>query len=82
MRIYMQQQGADQQTLRFCHIHLQEDLIGGWNLIKETGIQGKPGRVVKTHFESHADAIEALSKLKDDHVDKGFKIVFARGETG
>ena len=82
MRIYMQQQGVDQQSLRFCHLHLQEDLINGWTLIRETGHQGKPGRVVKTHFDSHADAIDALTKIKDDHVDKGFKIVFAKGESG
>ena len=81
MRIYMQQTHSDLNTPRFCHLHLQEDLIDGWTLIKETGQQGKPGRIVKKHFATHELALEALVKIKDDQVDKGFKIVFAEGQS-
>ena len=80
MRIYLQQPSVNGAPPRFCHLHLQEDLINGWMVIREAGLQGKPGRVTRTHFNERDDALQALIKSKDEQVSRGFKIVFAQGE--
>ena len=79
MRIYMQTQPTNDGKLRFIQLHLQADLLGGWTLIKESGQQGSPGRVSRTHFETHEQAISALIVVRDKQLDKGFKVVFAEG---
>ncbi len=80
MRIYLQQPSIDGKAPRFCHLHLQEDLISGWMVIIEAGHQGLAGRVARSHFEEHDDALQALMKSKDAQINKGFRIVFAQGE--
>jgi len=81
MRIYLQFPANDGKTPRFCHLILQEDLLQGWNLIKEQGNQGRSGRIHTQHFEQRDKAIEALSQAKDSAIKKGFQIVFAEGDS-
>ncbi len=81
MRIYLQQPSVDGRTPRFCHLHLQEDLISGWTVIQEAGQQGRAGRIAQRHFEQHDDAMQAIIKSKDEQVLKGYRIVFAQGES-
>ncbi len=81
MRIYLQLPPIENKAPRFCHLHLQEDLLDGWNLLREQGNQGSAGRVSRYHYEHHDQAIEALTKLKDDAIKKGYKMVFAEGES-
>ena len=47
MRIYMQIPPEGDKAPRFYHLHLQEDLLEGWSLIREWGYQGARGRVDK-----------------------------------
>jgi len=79
MRIYMQTQPAEDSKLRFFQLHMQADLLGGWTLIKESGQQGSPGKVNRTHFETQEEALAALIATRDKQLDKGFKVVFAEG---
>lgn len=79
MRIYMQTPPAAGDSPRFCHLILQKDLLDGWSLVRETGPQGRAGRVTKRHFESHDDATEALTEERDLQLRKGFRVVFAEG---
>ncbi|VAW74774.1 hypothetical protein MNBD_GAMMA12-3394 [hydrothermal vent metagenome] len=80
MRIYLQKPSIDGKSPRFCHLHLQEDIINGWMVIIEAGQQGLAGRISRSHFEQHDDALQALMKSKDTQISKGFRIVFAQGE--
>ena len=79
MRIYMQTQPAEDSKLRFFQLHIQADLLEGWTLIKESGQQGSPGKVNRTHFETQEEALAALIATHDKQLDKGFKVVFAKG---
>lgn len=65
---------------RFYHLHLQEDLLEGWTLVKESGYQGSPGKVTREYFESRDQAIEAMTRNRDRQINRGFRIVFAEGE--
>ena len=45
MRIYMQIPPSDAGPPKFYHLHLQEDLLEGWTLVREWGYQGAGGRL-------------------------------------
>ena len=81
MRIYMQTQPNADKPLRFCHLHLQKDLLGGWTLIRESGQQGARGKVTREHFNHHEDALTALSTWRDKQINRGFTVVFVEGST-
>lgn len=79
MRLYMQNNADDGKESRFYQLLLQPDLISGWTLIRETGYQGKTGRVQQTHYDSHDEAIEALMEWRDKQIKRGFQIVYMKG---
>ena len=81
MRIYMQTTPVDGKPPRFYHLHLQEDLLEGWTLVKESGYQGGSGKVIREYFTSRDDALDALITTRDRQVKRGYRMVFAQGET-
>lgn len=80
MRIYMQTAIGEDATPRYYHLHLQEDLLEGWTLVRESGRQGSGGRVVKQHFMDRETAEQALLKARDEQLRKGFRVVFIQGQ--
>jgi hypothetical protein len=84
MRIYLQtpvpDTGSASRAPRFCHLIVQEDILAGWSLIKETGYQGSSGRVTRTHFEEREVAIQALLKERDRQLHNGYNVVFIEGQ--
>ena len=81
MRIYMQQLKCKGKPARFCHLHLQKELLPGWTLVKELGFQGDSGRVTRTHFFAHDAALAALTQERDTKIEKGFRVVFSEGDS-
>lgn len=79
MRIYMQTQFSPEQPLRFYQLHLQQDLLGGWLLVRESGVQGKRGQVTKEYFEQRDAAEKALERRRDMQLRRGFRVVFREG---
>jgi predicted DNA-binding WGR domain protein len=72
---------ADADTFpRFYQLFLQEDLINGWTLVREWGQQGSAGRIKKDHFASREDAQRALLKVRDAQLQRGYRVVYMRGE--
>ena len=82
MRIYLQTRQADTGIIRFIHLILQEDLMGGWSLIRESGRQGSPGTIKREHFTNQEDALEAMTKWRDKNVSRGYNIAFVEGIKG
>lgn len=81
MRIYMQQLPTEAGTApRFLHLHIQEDLLEGWSLLKETGYQGSSGKVIRTHFTSEDAAIDAMLVERDKQIKRGYRVVFVEGQ--
>ena len=80
MRIYMQTPPQADGNPRYYHLFLQEDLIDGWTLVKENGLQGSSGRVTKIHFKDREEALTALIKARDAQVKRGYHVVFVKGE--
>ncbi len=79
MRIYLQKSAETNETPRFCHIVLQEDLISGWTVTRESGIQGTAGRVARQYFASLELAQEAVTRMRDQQVKQGYRVVFTEG---
>ena len=80
MRIYMQTQVTPEQPLKFYQLQLQQDLLSGWSLVRETGYQGSRGKVYREYFEQREDAEQALIKRRDMQLKRGYRIVFREGE--
>lgn len=80
MRIYLQTPYSAERPPRFYHLFLQEDLLGGWSLVKEWGFQGASGRMLHEHFESREEAIEALLRSRDQQIQRGYRVMFFQGE--
>lgn len=80
MRIYMQTLPGEEGATKFYHLFLQQDLLGGWSLVKEWGFQGASGRVQRDHFNSHSDAAEALMRARDQQLKRGYKVMFMQGD--
>ena len=80
MRIFMQMAGGGEQPPRYYQLLLQEDLLGGWTLIRESGRQDGGGRVKRENFTSHAAAERALIKERDSQLARGYRIVFVEGD--
>jgi len=76
MRIYMQVPPSDDRPLRFYHLHLQEDLLDGWTLVREWGFQGAGGRLVRDQFPDRATAEQAMLDIRDQQLRKGYRVVF------
>ena len=79
MRIYMQTPHSSEEPLRYYHLHLQPDLLSGWNLVRESGIQGARGQVTKEHFEDRESAEATLIRRRDMQLRRGFRVVFREG---
>ena len=79
MRIYMQIPAFDAKAPRFYQLLLEQDLLGGWILIKEWGNQGSSGRVKCELFDSYDQAQAALMNTRDVQIDRGYKVVFVQG---
>jgi predicted DNA-binding WGR domain protein len=82
MRIYMQIPPESDKALRYYHIHLQEDLLEGWTLIREWGYQGTAGRVKKEHYQDRETAEAALLRVRDEQIKRGYQVVFMQAQAG
>lgn len=72
----MQTQVTRDEPLRFYHLMLQPDLLGGWVLIREWGYQGARGRTQRDLFSDHHSAQDALLQVRDAQLRRGFRVVF------
>lgn len=80
MRIYLQIPAHDDQPPRYYQLVLQEDLLGGWTLVRETGRQDGSGRVKREHYPDREAAEIALSKARDAQLARGYRVVFVQGD--
>jgi predicted DNA-binding WGR domain protein len=79
MRIYMQIPALDGKPPRFYQLALQEDLLSGWNLIREWGQLGLAGRIKRDHFNDWDSALDAMLRVRDSQLKRGYQIVFMTG---
>ncbi len=65
---------------RFYQLAIQRDLINGWSLVREWGQEGSSGRVKKDHFTDWDRAVDAMLRIRDTQLQRGYKVVFMQGQ--
>jgi len=79
MRLLMQQRPDDAEAPRFVQLMLQPDLLGGWILVRETGVMGGRSQVRREQFLDHDSAIAAFERARDQQLKRGFQQMFTQG---
>ena len=79
MRVLMQQPPQGQESPRYVSISLQQDLLGGWTLMRESGLIGGKSQLKREQYLETESAIEAFEKARAAHTKKGFQVVFVQG---
>lgn len=80
MRVYMQIPAVEEKPSRYYQLLLLEDLLDGWTLIREWGQLGRSGRIKRDHFDNRELAEDALLRVRDSQIKRGFKVVFLQGQ--
>lgn len=79
MRLLLQQPPAAQEAPRYVQLILQQDLLGGWTLLRESGQIGGKSQLRREQFLEHEAALAAFEKARDAQVRKGFQVMFTQG---
>ncbi|MCX7556612.1 WGR domain-containing protein [Xanthomonadaceae bacterium JHOS43] len=74
MHLYMQQTTAGLPAPRYLRLLLEQDLFGGWELIREAGQVGGKSQLKRELFTDRAQAIDTFEKLRALHVKRGFAV--------
>lgn len=81
MRVLLQQPPQGAETPRYVSISLQQDLLGGWTLMRESGQIGGKSQLKREQFLDAEPAIEAFEKARAAQLKKGFQVMFVQGAT-
>jgi predicted DNA-binding WGR domain protein len=79
MRIFMQTQPSGREPPKYYHLILQQDLLGGWTLIREWGQQGGRASMKREVFLERDAAQQALLSARDAQLKRGFQVMFCQG---
>jgi predicted DNA-binding WGR domain protein len=79
MRIFLQQKPAANEAPRYFQLILQQDLLGGWTLTRESGQIGGKSQLKREVYLEQDEAIAAFEKARDLQLKRGFQIMFAQG---
>lgn len=82
MRLLLQRRPDGREAPRYVQLMLQPDLLGGWTLVRESGLMGGRCRSHRDQFLDQTSAVEALERARDAQVRRGFQLMFAQGEVG
>ncbi|MDH5823513.1 WGR domain-containing protein [Luteimonas sp. RD2P54] len=81
MRLLLQQPAEGSEAPRFVQLMLQPDLLGGWTLVRESGQIGGRSQLRRDQYLDQASAVAALEQARDAQLKRGFRLVYAQGET-
>ena len=79
MRLLLQQKPLAGEAPKFVQLSLQQDLLGGWTLLRESGQTGGKSQLRREQFLDRDAALAAFEKARDAQVKRGFLVVFAQG---
>ena len=79
MRLLLQQKPDAGEAPKFVQLILQQDLLGGWTLLREAGQIGGKTQLRREQFLDRDAAVSAFEKARDTQVRKGFQVMFAQG---
>ena len=80
MRVYLQQPPSGNESPRYVQLSLLPDLLGGWELLRETGQTGGRAQLRRELYLQQDEARHAFEKARDAQLKRGFQVMFACGE--
>lgn len=78
----MQTRPTADEPGQFYQLILQEDLLGGWTVIRQWGRTGQRGRFRQEYFDDLPSAQLALNQYRERQADRGYKTTFIEGDPG
>ena len=79
MRLFLQQPPQGGEAPKFVQLILEQDLLGGWLLLRETGQTGGRSQLKREVYIDRDQALAAFEKARDQQVKKGFRVMIAQG---
>jgi predicted DNA-binding WGR domain protein len=79
MRLYLQQRPTAGEAPKYVQLTLEQDLFGGWFLVRESGTTGGRPTVKREQYLAREQALAAFESARDAQVKRGFQIMFAQG---
>jgi predicted DNA-binding WGR domain protein len=79
MRLLLQQKPLAGEAPKYVQLVLQQDLLGGWSLLRETGQTGGKAQLKREQFLDQDAALAAFEKARDAQIRRGFLVMFAQG---
>ena len=76
----MQTPAVEDAPLRYYQLVLQQDMLDGWTLVRESGRQDAAGRVRRDHYATREEAEHALVKAWKMMSKRGYQVVYVQGE--
>jgi predicted DNA-binding WGR domain protein len=80
MRIFMQSPAGPAEAPRYCQLLLQQDLFGGWVLLRESGQAGNRTTLKREQFLNLKEAQAAFERARDQQLKKGFRVTIVQGD--
>ena len=79
MRLLLQQRPEGREAPRFVQLMLERDLLGGWSLVRESGLIGGRSQLRREQFPDQATATVAFEHARDLQLRKGFQVMYSQG---
>ncbi len=79
MRLLLQQQPAAGESPKYVKLIIEQDLFGGWSLLRESGQIGGKTQLRREQFLDRDTAMLAFEKARDAQIKRGFQVMFAQG---
>jgi predicted DNA-binding WGR domain protein len=79
MRLLLQHPPVGAEAPRFVQLSLEQDLLGGWLLVRETGQTGQRSTIKREQFLKQDAALAAFENARDANLKRGFHVMFAQG---
>lgn len=80
MRVFLQQPPSGNEHPRYVQLTLQPDLLGGWELLRESGQAGGRIQLRRELYLQRNEATDAFEKARDQQLKRGFQVMFTHGE--
>lgn len=79
MRLLLQQPPQGPEAPKYVQLILQQDLLGGWTLLREAGQTGGKFTLKRELFLEQDAAVLAFEKARDQQLKKGYRVMFSQG---
>ncbi|MCD9086314.1 WGR domain-containing protein [Stenotrophomonas sp. SY1] len=79
MRVLLQLPPSGSEAPRYVQFSLVPDLLGGWELLRESGQIGGRVQLRRELFLQQEQAQQAFEKARDAQIKRGYQVMFTSG---